>query len=212
MKKKPQNDTLSQKTRKDYVGKSGVYPMSGPHPAGPAPIRGQMEWGQGERGAAGYYDHGSSELSMESGVVLGGFDQNWPSSAEIGTAIPPISEIPVAEWPAFCAWITENFRGVVIHIEREERGETTIAARERPFEELIAHILENSVAAITIVAEGKPRKIRLNVAGPQRLKLYRNPAGWPTQVEIGYANGRAIIHFTGNPEDRPGSSSNAWGE
>jgi CBS domain-containing protein len=51
--------------RKDEVGKSGVYPMSGPHPAGDAPIVTEPAWGQGERGAAGYEDHGASELSVE---------------------------------------------------------------------------------------------------------------------------------------------------
>lgn len=212
MKKKTQATVLSQKTRKDYVGKSGVYPMSGPHPAGPAPIRGQMEWGQGERGSAGYYDHGSSELSMESGVVLGGFDPKWSSSTEAGTIIPPVTEIPVAEWPVFCSWVTQNFRGVLISIEREDQGQTTVEARERPFLELTAHILENSVAAVTIVADGKPRKIRLNVAGPRRITLHRNPAGWPTQMEIEYGGGRVFVHFTGTIENKPGLSSNAWGE
>ncbi|GIV96797.1 MAG: hypothetical protein KatS3mg057_1454 [Herpetosiphonaceae bacterium] len=38
--------------------------MSGPHPEGDAEIRGQMEWGQGERGAAGYKDSGSSKLPL----------------------------------------------------------------------------------------------------------------------------------------------------
>jgi hypothetical protein len=50
---------------KDEVGRSGVYPMSGPHPSGNAEIRGQTSWGQGERGAAGYEDHGSSELNLK---------------------------------------------------------------------------------------------------------------------------------------------------
>ncbi len=54
-----------EKPRKDEVGRSGVYLMSGPLPPGNAPLRGQMEWGQGKRGAAGYYDHGDSELNPE---------------------------------------------------------------------------------------------------------------------------------------------------
>jgi hypothetical protein len=73
-------------------------------------------------------------------------------------------------------------------------------------------VLENSVAALTIIAKGKPRKIRLNVTGPQRLKLYRNPAGWPIQLEIEHGQGRVILHFTGEVTARPGMSSNAWGE
>lgn len=51
------------KGRVDVVGRSGVYPVSNPEGArGDAPVRGQMEWGQGTRGAAGYWDHGDSEL------------------------------------------------------------------------------------------------------------------------------------------------------
>ncbi len=52
------------KGRKDEVGGSGVYPLSGPLPPSNAPLRGQMEWGQGERGNAGYEDHGESELTL----------------------------------------------------------------------------------------------------------------------------------------------------
>lgn len=48
--------------RKDLIGKSGVYRVSGPQPAGDAPIVPMASWGQGKRGAAGYEDHGGSEL------------------------------------------------------------------------------------------------------------------------------------------------------
>lgn len=48
--------------RKDAVGKTGVYRVSGPQPPGDAPIVPMASWGQGARGAAGYEDHGESEL------------------------------------------------------------------------------------------------------------------------------------------------------
>jgi hypothetical protein len=38
--------------------------MSGPHPPGDARIVGQASFGQGERGAAGYEDHGESALNL----------------------------------------------------------------------------------------------------------------------------------------------------
>ncbi len=50
--------------RTDQVGGSGVYPASGPLPRGNAPVQGEASWGQGERGAAGYEDSGSSELNI----------------------------------------------------------------------------------------------------------------------------------------------------
>lgn len=49
--------------RRDEVGRSGVYPASGPHPDNPnAPLRGQASWGQGSRGAEGARDSGTSEV------------------------------------------------------------------------------------------------------------------------------------------------------
>jgi hypothetical protein len=54
--------------RKDETGKSGVYPVSSMAGAGgSAQIRGETSWGQGERGAAGYADAGSSEPTTVEG-------------------------------------------------------------------------------------------------------------------------------------------------
>ena len=50
--------------RQDRVGGSGVYPASGPMPEGKAEVQDMASWGQGERGAEGYYDHGESELHV----------------------------------------------------------------------------------------------------------------------------------------------------
>ncbi len=59
--------------RRDEVGRSGVYPMSGEErPRGDAEVRTQAAWGQGDRGAEGSEDAGGSELTMREGQVLGG--------------------------------------------------------------------------------------------------------------------------------------------
>ena len=58
--------------RRDEVGRSGVYPMSGEErPSGDAEVRTQAAWGQGDRGAEGFEDAGGSELTMREGQVLG---------------------------------------------------------------------------------------------------------------------------------------------
>lgn len=50
--------------RRDAVGHTGVYPQSASErPSPDAPVRTENAWGQGERGAAGYEDSGSSELA-----------------------------------------------------------------------------------------------------------------------------------------------------
>lgn len=48
--------------RRDEVGGSGVYPASAGNAPADAEVRGQMAWGQGDRGAEGYADSGPSEL------------------------------------------------------------------------------------------------------------------------------------------------------
>jgi hypothetical protein len=59
--------------RRDEVGPTGVYPMSGGIPEGKHPeLRTPAAWGQGDRGAEGYEDSGGSELYMHDGQLLGG--------------------------------------------------------------------------------------------------------------------------------------------
>ncbi len=53
--------------RREQVGKSGVYPASGPLPPDNAPYQGMGTFGQGKRGAAGYEDSGRSEPSTYEG-------------------------------------------------------------------------------------------------------------------------------------------------
>ncbi|HEX5081066.1 MAG TPA: hypothetical protein VFY40_03405 [Blastocatellia bacterium] len=51
------------KGRKDVIGRTGVFPVSRSEGASPdALVHDEMSFGQGERGAAGYYDHGESEI------------------------------------------------------------------------------------------------------------------------------------------------------
>ena len=50
----------------DRVGHSGVYPASEAEKApSDAEVQGMAPWGQGERGARGYDDHGESELHID---------------------------------------------------------------------------------------------------------------------------------------------------
>jgi hypothetical protein len=59
--------------RRDDIGTSGVYPVSNMEGASDdALLVGEMEWGQGERGAEGYYDAGSSEITFEVGTAITG--------------------------------------------------------------------------------------------------------------------------------------------
>lgn len=59
--------------RRDDVGRTGVYPISGEErPGGDAKMRPLGEWAGGDRGIAGYQDSGGSDLVMRDGILLGG--------------------------------------------------------------------------------------------------------------------------------------------
>lgn len=63
MKKRESGLPGGGKGRKDVVGRTGVFPVSSPEGASPdARVHDEMSWGQGERGAEGYDDHGESEI------------------------------------------------------------------------------------------------------------------------------------------------------
>jgi hypothetical protein len=72
--------------RRDEVGGSGVYPASaGEAPPG-AVKRMPAEWGQGDRGAEGYEDSGTSELFYYSVQV------EAPDATEPSAGPPPAAE------------------------------------------------------------------------------------------------------------------------
>ncbi len=69
--------------RREEVGRTGVYPASGPLPPENATYQPMASFGQGERGAAGYADSGTSEISKVEGQqgIPGLTDPNQPAGA-----------------------------------------------------------------------------------------------------------------------------------
>ncbi len=126
--------------RKDEVGRSGVYPMSGPHPPSDAEIRGQASWGQGERGAAGYEDHGSSELSYEGGQVLGGSGADVRNRQNLRVQVPAggvtlEGDLNVPQEP----------RGVVLFAHGSG------SSRHSPRNQHVAHVLQEASIATLLL-------------------------------------------------------------
>lgn len=174
-----------------------------------------MEWGPGERGAAGCEDSGRSELSLHSGTLLGGFDREWPGATafEQGPDGATTREIAVAEWPSFCDWFSQAFQGIEISIERREAGGEVVAlCRDRPFKRVTASLLQNRVGAIRVVVEARARDRIFDVPGPKKIRLHTNPAGWPTQLEIVCEADQVLLLFTGEAKSAPTYTGNSWGE
>ena len=70
--------------RRDDVGRTGVYPMSGDErPSGNADVRPLGDWAGGDRGIAGYEDSGGSGLVMRDGEVLGGLTSDGAGRSTI---------------------------------------------------------------------------------------------------------------------------------
>lgn len=95
--------------RRDKVDSTGVYPLSAGLPEGKhLEIRTPAAWGQGDRGPAGYFDAGESELSIP--VNRPPADKlERSSSMQPGTVL-------LIEFPSFTGRIT-------LHTSRELRSE-----------------------------------------------------------------------------------------
>lgn len=119
--------------RKDEVGRSGVYPMSGPHPKGPAEIKTEAEWGQGERGAAGYKDHGGSELTYAGGQVLGGLNVG-PGGEPLAETEEVSEQIDRREWRMFLDSFSRQHKDWRVRIEIVDHGEKRVEADSVPLE------------------------------------------------------------------------------
>jgi hypothetical protein len=182
---------------RDVVGRSGVYPSSGPHPKTDAPIRRQMEWGQGERGAAGYEDHGSSEMSYQGGALLGGLDEEWAAifGENAGQATEG-REVPLDSWALFCDWFTRHYAGIATTIMiTDGQPEFAVAARELPLVKISANVMENEVGAITVQLDRTPTDYRRNLTGVKRVTYSTRSNGLPKEIKIERARSTVVLSF-----------------
>lgn len=188
----------ADENRRDVVGRSGVYPMSGPHPQGDAPIRSQMSWGQGERGDAGYADHGGSELLPRGDVVLGGLDQEWARifEQEMAESKETQREIPAVCWTLFCDWFTKHHAGIhTTEVVSDADMHPIYEARGLPLVELTAHVMENRVAGISVRLNRRPNDHLVNITTPRRIVFARTTDGLPESIWIEEEHGQVLLRF-----------------
>jgi len=136
-------------------------------------------------------------------------------STGLAPALEPIAahEISGARWQEFCNWCSAKLRGIVTDIERDTGEELrTVECRQQPLEQIAAREMANGVTAIDVkvLVNGKPRIFE--IAGPSWLRLHCNSAGFPTLLEIGYEEGKLVLHLTGATVAAPVFSGNSWGE
>src|SRR5213592_4076680 len=114
----------------DEVGRSGVYPFRSSRSPRSAEVRTAGSWGQGERGAKGYEDHGGSELSYEGGQLLGALEEGGDSlsaHSQFGNV-----EIPPEEWISFFNSFSRQHEGWLASVKVSRGNEQRWAVHERP--------------------------------------------------------------------------------
>src|SRR5919109_3672629 len=114
--------------RKDEVGRSGVYPMLRPNAPASAEVRSAGSWGQGERGGAGYENHGGSQLSYEGGQVLGAIETHGGSlvfEPQTGSV-----ELSPEEWIPFFNSFSRQHEGWLADITIREGDEKRTEVRD----------------------------------------------------------------------------------
>lgn len=182
--------------RKDEVGASGVYPMSGPHPPGPAEIKEQASWGQGERGAAGYEDHGGSELTLEGGQLLGGLDTG--AGSEPQDQPPEVGDVEVAhsQWAEFFDSFSRQHMDWLVAVESISPAGKLIAVEELP---LLAVGVDTSDAQERVyvqVGTGLEEHITRTIDEPAKVIFKRSQGGAHQGLEIVSADGTTtVVHF-----------------
>lgn len=170
--------------RKDEVGKSGVYPMSGPLPPGPAELRTPAAWGQGERGAAGYEDSGRSELVYDQGQLLGGLDTDAPGSPPAGGM-----EIQLEAWEKTLDEFSRQHSGCSVQVEEIAGPERRLAVSRSPLQGISAD-RAGARDKIYVSVGGRPGAAYTHtVSAPRRLRI---DAAQPS-TEIESADGQRTV-------------------
>jgi len=147
--------------QKEVVRGSGVYPMSGPLPRGRAPIRTEAEWGQGERGAAGYEDSGRSGLDVSlrpRETKTGGGSQSSRGARRSAERLSPAGrEIPRDQWVRFFDDFSLDHDGWLMEVEvagKDDRRKTE--ARRLPLQGITVDLNPGDNDTTSIILDLQP--------------------------------------------------------
>lgn len=182
------------KGRKDDVGRSGVYPMSGPHPPGNVELKPQASWGQGQRGAAGYEDHGGSALTWEGGQLLGGFDTGPGGEPRARPAEAQKDvDVPHEQWLAFLDSFSRQHLDWLVTIEVESLPGTLVAVEQRQLKGISIDRADGKERVYVQVGYGRKEHITHIVDSPIRIRFRRSEAGAHEGLEIESVDGTTTV-------------------
>lgn len=192
--------------RIDNTGLSGVYPGDGPWPKGDAPLVSPAAWGQGERGAEGYNDHGDSEMSYIEDAIASQ-SASSQGSRMASASSPPIEaaiEIPYHEWEDFFNDLSKRHEGEVVRVEigTAEPGWPIDSVTQRladglPLGGIVAEFRDEAPGTIEIILGTElSAQITHTVAQPTHVWYAQGPEGQDRAVQIESADSpSALIRF-----------------
>jgi hypothetical protein len=121
--------------------------------------------------------------------------------------------LPISWWEGLCCWLTMNLKGMEMTLERREGGgEWKVECLSHPLQSVTTHQTPNGVQIVCIKAGMNGNSRIFEIAGPDSITLYRDPAGFPVRVEIRNQDVQVVLCFSGPLEPQVRQSSNAWGE
>lgn len=126
--------------------------------------------------------------------------------------IDAVETLPSSFWEGLSCWLTTILKGMEMTLERrEDGGEWQVECLSRPLQCVTTHDT-NGVHILSISADINGISKVFEVAGPDSITLYKDPAGFPVRVEMKNQKVEVLLCFSGPIEPPWRRSSNAWGE
>jgi hypothetical protein len=182
--------------------------MSGPLPRGEAVIRTEAEWGQGERGAAGYEDSGESglEATLGSNEPRRGARRTTSAKRQRSSTRQPSTvearKIPQHQWVQFFNDFSRRHAGWLAEVEVREQGDASrVEARRLPFEGITVDLKPGALDTTSIILEMQTN-VHLTHMIPRTRQIYFTENPPQIEIQVIAANGdRTIAHFHSPPRE-----------
>jgi hypothetical protein len=121
--------------------------------------------------------------------------------------------MPASWWEGLCCWLTTNLKNMEMTLERREGGgEWQVECLSHPLQSVTTHQTPNGVQILSITAGMNGSSRVFEIAEPDSITLYQDPAGFPVRVELKNQRVEVLLCFSGPLEPPLRQSSNAWGE
>jgi len=168
---------------RDEVGYSGVFPATGPFPAGEAKVI-----PAGHLGGGDYEDHGTSTFTTNPGTASVA-ESGGPAGAVSGAGVLSWlqeGEIPRERWLTFFNQLDKQIRNERVTVELQENGETRVAQRDMPIDgfgadvrarELIINVGVGSTKDDLVIHTISAQRVRVRNEGDGRVLEIEGPGG-----------------------------------